>query len=250
MKKTTRQLLASAIAMTTMLTVAQPAAADINPNWPAACQSTAMLANGKWQFVLNFNGSQPTSCLVSKTITGVPSFVVRTCAQIGAIGYAGGVATFNGGHLRCAFNPPGAGTTKYDEFTVFARAEAQSYGVAINDNPIIVHPNAQLFLPRAASTSLTGMTTAFNGVQRNTMYASPTASGMHSFRGDFACTPACNRTHFADNLEKQTFAENAMLSFKLGAHAIHIGFDPATGKTFKGQVDLIVIDPQVRNDCC
>ena len=168
---------------------------------------------------------------------------------VGAVSVAGGVAVFNGGYLRCAINPPGSGKANYDQFTVFARADIQAFGSAINDHPVVVHPNAQLYLPRANLSPYIGMTSGFNGRLRNTPVVRTTAT-MHIYLAQYLCPSSCPRMHIVDNSTQQTFDETSKVGFSTNAHVVYIGFDPATGKLFKGSMDLIVIDPQGLNDCC
>jgi len=53
-----------------------------------------------------------------------------------------------------------------------------------------------------------------------------------------------------DGSAKQSFVEANKVTFDKNANAIYIGFDPATGKLLKGKIDLIVVDPQGRDNCC
>ncbi len=249
MKSISRHIMAAITAAAAIISVAQPAAADVSPNWPTSCQSKAILQNGKWQFVLNFDTATAVSCIASKTSNGTLTFSQQQCDVVGAVDVAGGTATFNGGYIRCALNPPGAGVGSFGQFTVFARADVQSFGSAVNDNPVVVHPNVSLYLPRENLSPYIDMSSSFNGVLRNTKSVATTAV-MHSYLAEYLCPSSCQRYHLVDGSARQSFVEANKVAFDKNANAIYIGFDPATGKLFKGKIDLIVVDPQGRDNCC
>ena len=130
------------------------------------------------------------------------------------------------------------------EFDIYARSTLWQFDDAIDANPVFVHPSAKLNLPWLQTTQKVSIVSTFNGVVRST--PNSTAKGWHGYRAGLA---DAMRFHSADLAVKQQWAQ-APIQFNRDSVTVYIGYDPATGKHFFGQIDEVLVDPQYRPDCC
>ena len=213
-----------------------------------------------WRFVINFNTTAPTGCMISPvTILGKTTYIrsIVPCEVVGNVAISGGSAKFNGGYIRCDnFNPPGSGVKEMSYFDMHAWVKNVGTQSSANNNPVFYHPDVSLHIPKTTGiggVTLFGLTTRRAASDRTTSprVVSPSSNGWYWFASQRFDT---GLAHTLGNVSYPLIPPGGTISpFSLNhdPQTIYIGHEPGrTGSTFYGEMDEVTVDPQYGGDCC
>lgn len=233
MNCSTRVLLCAALAATGALAAHHPAQAAP----PAACVSSLALNPAKWQWVLNFDqmaGGNPVACMAAMEKDNTVTYTTTECKVIGAVAFGGGAATFNGGHVRCEFDPPESGNASYGEFEIYARARNLQNAPFPGGNPIFEHPDAFLYAPAAGGGA--GIT---SWMQPGLTTIGPVGGAWTRI---WARAKACKGEHIVAT-RKIPVGAPCKLGFSLEPQVVTVGLSKGGAALF-GQLTEVTVDPK------